>query len=239
MRSVAREVIQNIDKLDGGNQLATVDYVEDLYKFYKVAENKCRPCDYMNFQLYINSKMRGILVDWIIEVHHVFDLVPEALYLAVYIIDRYLSLQIILRKKLQLVGVTALLIACKYEDTPAPRVRSLVHITDNAYTGTQVLRMEKAILDKLEWNLTVPTPYVFLMRFLKVASRFDLKNDKEMENMSFFFADLANLQYELVQLKPSKVAAAAVYAARITLKKTHLWTDTLKHHTGYAESQLL
>jgi G2/mitotic-specific cyclin-B, other len=32
------QVIQDIDKLDGDNQLAVVDYIEDIYKFYKVAE---------------------------------------------------------------------------------------------------------------------------------------------------------------------------------------------------------
>jgi cyclin B len=61
-----------------------------------------------------------------------------------------------------------------------------------------------------------------------------------MENMAFFFTELTLMQYTLVLSKPSKVIAAAVYAAaRITLNKTPLWTDTLKHHTGYAESQLL
>ena len=60
-----------------------------------------------------------------------------------------------------------------------------------------------------------------------------------MENTVFFFAELALLQYGLVQSKPSMVAAAAVYAARLTLKKTHLWTDTLKHHTDFIEAQLM
>uniref|UniRef100_A0A453SUE1 Cyclin C-terminal domain-containing protein n=1 Tax=Aegilops tauschii subsp. strangulata TaxID=200361 RepID=A0A453SUE1_AEGTS len=36
-----------------------------------------------------------------------------------------------------------------------------------------------------------------------------------------------------------QVAAAAVYAAKLTLKKTPLWTDTLKHHTGFTEAQLM
>ncbi|XP_037409660.1 cyclin-B1-1-like [Triticum dicoccoides] len=99
--------------------------------------------------------------------------------------------------------------------------------------------MEKAILNRLEWNLTVPTPYVFLVRFAKAASSSDHKNDEEMENTVFFFAELALLQYGLVQSKPSMVAAAAVYTARLTLKKTPLWTDTLKHHTGFTEAQLM
>ncbi|KAE8809141.1 Cyclin-B1-1 [Hordeum vulgare] len=47
------------------------------------------------------------------------------------------------------------------------------------------------------------------------------------------------LQYGLVQSKPSMVAAAAVYVARLTLKMTPLWIDTLRHHTGFTEAQLM
>jgi len=70
----------------------------------------------------INSKMRAILADWIIEVHHKFELMPETLYLTMYIIDQYLSLQPVRRRELQLVGVSAMLIACKYEEIWAPEV---------------------------------------------------------------------------------------------------------------------
>jgi hypothetical protein len=68
--------------------------------------------------------MRAILADWIIEVHHKFELMPETLYLTMYIIDQYLSLQPVLRKELQLVGVSSMLIACKYEEIWAPEVRT-------------------------------------------------------------------------------------------------------------------
>ncbi|KQK10215.1 cyclin-B1-1 [Brachypodium distachyon] len=229
----------DIDKLDGDNQLAVVDYIEDIYNFYKVAENECRPCDYIESQVEINSKMRAILADWIIEVHQKFDLMPETLYLTMYIIDQFLSMQPVLRRELQLVGVSALLISCKYEEIWAPEVNDFILISDSAYTREQILSMEKGILNRLQWNLTVPTAYVFLVRFAKAASSSDLKNDKEMENTSFFFAELAMMQYQLVQFKPSIVAASSVYAARLTLKRTPLWTDTLAYHTGFTESQLM
>jgi G2/mitotic-specific cyclin-B, other len=82
----------------------------------------CRPIDYMHKQLEINPKMRAILVDWIIEVHHKFELMPETLYLTTYIIDRYLSLEGVPRRQLQLVGMCAMLISCKYEEIWAPEV---------------------------------------------------------------------------------------------------------------------
>lgn len=62
------------------------------------------------------------------------------------------------------------------------QVNDFILISDSAYTREQILSMEKGILNRLQWNLTVPTAYVFLVRFAKAASSSDLKNDKEVNN---------------------------------------------------------
>jgi G2/mitotic-specific cyclin-B, other len=77
----------------------------------------------MGSQPEVNPKMRAILADWMVEVHRRFELMPETLYLTIYIVDRYLSLQPVLRRELQLVGIAAMLIASKYEEIWAPEVR--------------------------------------------------------------------------------------------------------------------
>ncbi|BAS94683.1 Os05g0493500, partial [Oryza sativa Japonica Group] len=228
-----KEVVEDIDKLDGDNQLAVVEYIEDIYNFYRTAQLERRPTDYMSSQVEVNPKMRAILADWIIDVHYKFELMPETLYLTMYVIDRYLSLQPVLRRELQLVGVAAMLIASKYEEMWAPEVQDLIHVCDNAYSRQHILAMEKNILNRLQWNITVPTPYVFLLRFIKAAG-----GDKELENMVFFFSEMALKEYGMASLCPSLVAASAVYAAQCTLKRSPLWTSTLKHHTGFTESQL-
>lgn len=130
----------------------------------------------MDAQPEINAKMRSILVDWLTEVHRKFELMPETLYLTVHIVDRFLSKETIQRKELQLVGISAMLIACKYEEIWAPEVNDFVRISDSAYLREQVLAAEKAILRKLEWHLTVPTPYVFLVRYIKAS----VTSDKEV-----------------------------------------------------------
>ncbi|CAM0954874.1 unnamed protein product [Alopecurus aequalis] len=228
-------VVDDIDKLDGDNELAVVDYIEDIYSYYKAAQHESRPVDYMGRQPEIKPSMRAILVDWLVEVAHKFELMPETFYLTVYIIDMFLSKQTVPRRELQLVGVAAMLIACKYEEIWAPEVNDFILIADNAYSRQQILGMEKGMLNKMSWNLTVPTPYVFLVRFAKAAG----SGDKELEHMVFFFAELALMEYGMVSLCPSLVAASAVYAARCTLKRSPIWTDTLKHHTGYSEPQLM
>ncbi|KAL5657852.1 hypothetical protein ACJX0J_031015, partial [Zea mays] len=225
----------DIDAPDSCNELAVVEYVEDIYRFYKSTEGTCRPLSsYMSSQAEISERMRAILIDWIIEVQYRLTLMPETLYLTVYIIDQYLSMESVPRKELQLVGISAMLIASKYEEIWAPLVKDLMCLCDNAFTRDQVLTKEKAILDRLHWNLTVPTMYMFIVRYLKAAMC-----DTELENMAFFYSELALVHYAMLVYPPSVTAAAAVYAARSTLGMNPPWTDILEHHTGLAEPQLL
>lgn len=183
----------------------------------------------------ITEKMRTILVDWLVEIHKQFDLAPETLYLTINIIDRFLSVKAIPRRELQLLGIGALLIASKYEEIWAPEVNDLVRISDRAYSHDQVLAMEKTILGKLEWYLTVPTHYVFLVRFIKAAAI----ADRRLEHMVYFLAELGLMNYSTVSYSLSVVAASAVYAARCTLGISPVWNGTLKLHTGYSESQIM
>ncbi|XP_075475447.1 G2/mitotic-specific cyclin-2-like [Primulina tabacum] len=228
-----KEDIVDIDAADVNNDLAVVEYVEDMYSYYKSAENESWPHDYMDSQPEINEKMRAILIDWLIQVHYKFELSPETLYLTINILDRYLSATTASRRELQLVGMSAMLIASKYEEIWAPEVNELVGMSDNTYSNKQVLIMEKRILGKLEWNLTVPTPYVFLVRFIKASM-----TDSDVENMVYFLAELGMMNYSTLMYCPSVIAASAVYAARFTLNKTPLWNETLRKHTGFSEPQL-
>ncbi|KAL6839182.1 hypothetical protein ACP4OV_030854 [Aristida adscensionis] len=231
-----KQPIDDIDKVDRENQLAVVEYVEDIYKFYMAAQHESRPADYMSRQLELSADMRAILMDWIISVHDRMGLMPETLYLIVYIVDRYLSMALVPRRDFQLVGIAAMLIACKYEEIWAPPIDDFLELCYDAYTRQEILRMEKKILNKMEWNLTVPTPYVFLVRFAKAAG----SGDKKLEHLIFFLAELALTDYHaVVTFSPSMVAASAVYAARCTVKKSPLWTPTLEHHTGFGEPQLV
>lgn len=65
----------------------------------------------------------------------------ETLYLTVNIIDRFLARKQVVRKKLQLVGMTAMLLACKYEEVSVPVVEDLILLSDRAYTRAEVLEM--------------------------------------------------------------------------------------------------
>ncbi|KAI4389639.1 hypothetical protein MLD38_001844 [Melastoma candidum] len=191
MEDVDNEPVVDIDDKDKSNALAVVEYVDDLYKFYKKIECcSCVPPNSMDRQPDINDRMRGILIDWLIEVHYKFELMDETLYLMVNMIDRFLEVQQIGRKNLQLVGVTAMLLACKYEEVTVPVVEDLIIISDNAYDRKEVLDMEKLMVNTLQFNMSVPTTYMFMRRFLKAA-----QSDEKIELLAFFVAELCLVEY--------------------------------------------
>ncbi|KAJ4775241.1 Cyclin family protein [Rhynchospora pubera] len=199
--------IDEIDLPDVNNQLAVVEYITDLYNFYKQQQHVRRPMDYMEKQAEINVRLRATAIKWTIAAHFKLGLSRETLYLAVYIIDRYLTLV--------------------YVD-------DFMEVLCFQHTEESIIRMEKAILNKLEWYLTVPTAFMFLVRFVKAA-----KANKKLENMIYFYGELGLMEYTLIRYCPCMVAAAAVYAANCTLRKSSLWTDTLQRHTSYSESDVL
>ena len=73
------------------------------------------------------------------------------------------------RGKLQLMGVTAMFIASKYEEIYAPELRDFVYITDNAYTGKQIRDTERLMLSVLNHDLGKPLPLHFLRRSSKAG----------------------------------------------------------------------
>ncbi|XP_042059209.1 G2/mitotic-specific cyclin-2-like [Salvia splendens] len=229
------EPIVDIDDCDKKNPLAVTEYIDDIYAYYKKTESSsCLPSNYMAQQFDINDRMRGILIDWLIEVHYKFGLMDETLYLTVNLIDRFLAIQSVERKRLQLVGITALLLACKYEEVSVPVVEDLVLISDNAYSRKEVLNMEKSIVNTLQFNMSLPTPYVFMRRFLKAA-----QSDRKLELVSFYILELSLVQYEMLRFPPSLLASAAIFTAQCTLTQCETWSRTCGKHTSYSKDELM
>jgi hypothetical protein len=138
-------------------------YIDDIFAALLESQGRYTPiAGYIECQPDVSERMRAILLDWIVEVHLKFKLVPETLYIAINIIDRYLGKVQVTRTRLQLVGVSALLIACKYEEIYPPEVKDFVYITDSAYSREEVLSMETEMLRVLDYNVTVPSTYKFL-----------------------------------------------------------------------------
>lgn len=216
------------------------DIIDQLYKNYYELEVKYTAKPYLSRQNDINAKMRAILVDWLVEVHYKFKLQSATLWLCVNILDRYLENAQTIRADLQLVGVSSLLIACKFEEIYPPEVRDCVYITDYAYTREQVLFMESQILRQLDYQICVPTGYHFMTRYLNSFNATD-----QIRYLAFYYAERNLQEYDMLTCPPNQFVAAALFAALNyrpadePSPATSAWTVELSELTTYAEGDLI
>ncbi|XP_040365204.1 cyclin-A2-2 isoform X2 [Rosa chinensis] len=207
--------------------LACSLYAPDIYSNIRLTEQDITP------------SMRGILIDWLVEVSEEYKLVPDTLYLTVNLIDRFLSQNFVEKQRLQLLGVTCMLIASKYEEIVAPRVEEFCLITDNTYSREEVLEMESEVLNFLHFQLSVPTTKTFLRRFVQAAQACYKVPCVELEFLANYLAELTIVEYGFLKFLPSVIAASAVLLARWTLNQSdHPWNPTLEHYTSYKTSEL-
>ncbi|OMJ71090.1 hypothetical protein SteCoe_30794 [Stentor coeruleus] len=205
---------EEVDLLDGANPKAIGYYAGEIFENMLKSEPLTLPeSNYMTEQPDINYKMRAILIDWLVSVHGKFRLMPETLFLCVNLVDRYLSFKEIERKYLQLVGVCALMVACKYEEIHPPRMKDFVYITDRAYSTEQLMKMEVDMLDTLKFNITVPSVLRFYERWVKVAGI-----GEKVACLGKYLCELALVEYHMLRYKPSLLAIAAVYLAMKIVK---------------------
>jgi cyclin B len=241
----AHAALPDIDAADRKNPQCVPEYVLDIMDYWRKVEPLYRPSPrYMQhedsqgrkLQGEINERMRAILVDWLVEVHLKFKLMPETLFLTVNLIDRFLAKKSSTRKNLQLVGVAAMLIASKYEEIWAPEVKDFVFISDKAYSRDQILSMEKYMLNALKFKLTVPTTYHFLERYRKAGTfRYagaSAQKEKALAHTCQYLVELAQPDYASLQFKGSLLATAAVHCG-LKMHGRDPWPEALAKHSGY------
>ena len=196
------------------------EYGEEIFDYMKQLEIKMLPnAYYMDNQHEIQWSMRAVLMDWLVQVHHRFNLLPETLFLTVNYIDRFLSCKVVSLGKLQLVGATAIFIAAKYEEINCPSVQEIVYMVDGGYTMDEVLKAERFMLTMLQFELGWPGPMSFLRRISK-ADDYDL----ETRTLAKYFLEVTIMDEKFIGSPPSFMAAAAHCLARMMLHKgTWVW----------------
>ena len=210
------------------------DYFDDIFNYFKQEESKFLPkANYMKYQSDINEKMREILFDWLIEVHKKYKLSDNTLYITGNLIDRFTERKPELKRtKYQLIGVSALFIAGKYNDIYPPESKDYSYITDDAYTKKEVVEMEMEILKELNYTITFPTQYNFLEIYRKL-----LNMDDKTYHLSFYFIDICFINYNMIKYKPSFLAAASCLLSFRLLKIYDNWEE-FENITGYNINEL-
>jgi len=210
------------------------EYVPSIFSNLFNREAAARPSpSYMDSQSEVTANMRGILVDWLVDVQAKYKMRPETLFLSVNLADRYLARKAVSRQRLQLVGVVAMLVAAKFEERRAPQLESLVYITDNAYSRREILDMECSFLAVLGFKVSVPTSARFLERLLRAS-----RCDDFHRNLASYILELGLVEYRMLQFEPSRVAAAAVYLSNRLLRLRPVWPESLASLSRFSAEAL-
>ncbi|KAK5060129.1 hypothetical protein LTR84_010013 [Exophiala bonariae] len=209
------------------------EYGDEIFDYMKQLEVKMLPnAHYMDNQHEIQWSMRSVLMDWLVQVHHRFNLLPETLFLCVNYIDRFLSCKVVSLAKLQLVGATAIFIAAKYEEINCPSVQEIVYMVDGGYTIDEILKAERFMLTMLQFELGWPGPMSFLRRISK-ADDYDL----ETRTLAKYFLEVTLMDERFIGSPPSFTAATSHCLSRLMLRKG-TWSPHHVYYSGYTFSQL-
>jgi hypothetical protein len=209
------------------------EYGDEIFDYMRDLETRMRPnARYMEQQTEIQWSMRGVLMDWVVQVHQRFNLLPETLFLTANYIDRFLSVKVVSLGKLQLVGATAIFVAAKYEEVNCPTIAEIIYMVDNGYTADELLNAERFMLSMLQFEMGWPGPMSFLRRISK-ADDYDL----ETRTLAKYFLEVTIMDERFVGCKPSFLAAGAHCMARLMLRKG-VWSKAHVFYSNYTYRQL-
>lgn len=225
--------VRDVDAEDYDNPMLCSEYVKDIYKYLRQLEVEQNVrLSYLKDQE-VTGNMRAILIDWLVQVSLKFRLLQETMYMTVGIIDRFLQDNPVPKKQLQLVGVSAMFLASKYEEMYPPEISDFAYVTDRAYTTAQIRDMEMTLLRVLKFQLGRPLPLQFLRRASKIY-----EVTAEQHTLAKYLLELTMVDYEMVHFPPSMVASASLALALKVLDAGD-WDVTLQHYMDYTAESLI
>lgn len=202
-------------------------YAMDIFEYLKERERLFHIADYMERQVCLSRWMRALLIDWMVEVQESFELNHETLYLAVKLVDLYLTKMTVGKETLQLLGAASLFISSKFDERIPPMVEDFLYICDGAYTQRDLIRMEMNVLKVVNFDLGIPLSYRFLRRYARCA-----KVSMPTLTLARYILEYSLMDYSMITFSDSKMAAAALLLA-LLMKDLGGWTPTLEYYSGY------
>ena len=209
---ILNESKENKENLTSNTCLQWVqEYINDILKNLIDEEKtilfEINP-NYFYRQNEINQSMRSILIDWIIDVVNTFNYKDETLYTTIYIIDNYLSKKIIERKNFQLLGITSLLIASKFNEIYIRKIEDYSFITNNSYSLDDIKHMEEEIAKTLNYNFLVPSCLSF---YEIISKKFGISDDINKYNFGQFLMQTFLMDFHSLYFSYSNIAIASLF----------------------------
>jgi len=240
------------DSGDLFNITTVSEYVVDICKYWRDLEQRTpiRPNFLLNrIEGTASPHNRAVLIDWLYQVHDRFKLLSDTFHMTIQLIDRYLQIIDASKHELQLIGSTALLLACKYEEMTIPGMNDFVYVSDNAYSKEDMKEMERRMVSTLSYDLGRPLSLNFLRRYSKIVQASDIEH-----TLGKYLLDLTFIDHSLAHLAPSYISACASFFSRYLLAYKRLTTSTtisitplieslwpnrfMNYHTNYTFEQL-
>lgn len=206
------------------------EYTEDIFKYlYKL--DKEIVAQFLNKKYTINEVInKETLFNWIIKIHMIFGFLEETLYLTLYIIEKY---QFLAQQgsphseELQLLAITSLFIAAKYEEIVIPRTVYYSLQTDGNYSINDIINFERIILRTINYDLSFANPLNFLRR-LTLVDNFDLPRT----TIAKYLLEITSIDSKtFIHFPKAQCAAASLFLSRRMFGK-HEWDSKFVAYSG-------
>ena len=166
-------------------------------------------------------------------VHYELKLFPQTLFSAVRYMDEYLFSQDSWDdENIKLIGITAIFIAGKYEQTyRIPCIRQLKKYAP--FTTDEIIRTEHKILAALNFKLISDSSF----RFMEILAHLSTLSQKNTY-IAHYILELSLLDHRFFQFQPSLLGSAVVYLVHKIRKLSPSWSESLIELTKYEENDL-
>ena len=215
------------------------DYGDDIFKYLKKNE-KINVCDYSNkdiFKLqdkkYYNEKNRSIIYHWLVKNNHKWKLKDDTIYMAMNIMDRYISQYKSKNLEFQLIAISSYLIASKYEDIYPPYIDELCQICNYIYSNDDIIKKEYEILSGLNFDVLYNSSYKFLTFLHSVVDNQNMK----LLYLAQFILEISLDNLDILEYSQSERALAALLVSKKILGIKITWNN-LRMYYDYDENKI-
>ena len=209
------------------------DYGEDIFKNIKKDDYSSKDLFRLQDKKFINEKNRGIIFQWLVKNNHKWKLNDDTIFMAMNILDRYISKYKVENSEFQLVAISSYLIASKYEDIYPPYIDELSQICNFIYTNDDIIRKEYEILSGLNFDILYNSSYKFLTFLHSIAD----KENMQLFYLAQFILELSLENIEILEYSQSKRACAALFLAKKIMQINRSWND-LRFYYDYNENEI-
>jgi hypothetical protein len=218
-------------------RIGEIDDPQDVAEFEHIIYRSLRGKESAMVRLQFNQteitlRDRHLLIDAMDRFHYKLDLTTNTLYRFIGILDRYVSVMPVAKRKLRVVGCAALLLASKIEDVSPARSRDLITLSERAFTESELFSAEMQIINAIQFDTSFATPLFYVTQFLRIHDQ-----PRDTHWLARYVLESCQTHDAFFGAPPSLMAALATCVAR-KMTGEERWTTELEGYTMYGEAEL-